>query len=118
MNNQKPLFDTLCTKRLQKTLDICAERGTQYGDTWRNNRWLIMKSVATKLGIPLSDYQAIRLGCAVLCDIKYARFEGPFKVDNCDDGINYLAVLAGLMDGEAEEDNNQSPQGFGPQSAS
>jgi hypothetical protein len=94
----KALFDELVEARLAKTLRICQERGTQYGDTLKNCQWLKVKAVALELGIVLTTGEARLLAIAGLCDVKYQRFEGGFKVDNLDDGINYDAVLAELME--------------------
>jgi hypothetical protein len=83
--------------RLNKTIGVCQERGSQYGDTLKNGQWLVLKSVAKECGIELTVDQARKLAVAALCDVKYQRFEGGYKEDHCDDGINYLACLAELM---------------------
>jgi hypothetical protein len=100
MQNHQALFDKLCTRRLEKAAKICAERGGQYGDTWGECPWLVLKSVFGKLfpdiEIDLPELRA--LGAAVFVDLKHQRFMGSFKVDNLDDGINYNAVLAEMME--------------------
>lgn len=99
MNNEAPLFDALCKARLNKTIQVCEERGNQYGDTLKNCQWLVMRAVSERLDSwPLSMEAARKLAMAALVDIKYQRFEGGYKVDNLDDGINYAAVLAELME--------------------
>lgn len=98
---KKALFDEFCCRRLQKTLAVCEERGNQYGDTWRECQFLILKSVFEKI-FPniepaISQAEMRALACAALVDIKYIRFLGGYKEDNLDDGINYMAVLAEIM---------------------
>jgi hypothetical protein len=101
----QPMFDTLCKRRLGKAIAVCEERGNQYGDTLRNGQWLASRAVARKFndwGLTIlsiaSDTSCARaLSIAGLVDIKYQRFEGGYKVDNLDDGINYSAVLVELM---------------------
>jgi hypothetical protein len=95
--NDLPLFDTLVSKRLNKTIEIAKERGDQYGDTLKNCQWLKLRAVAKELGWTLTHVGARLLAIAGLCDVKYQRFEGGYKEDHLDDGINYDAVLAELM---------------------
>ena len=96
--NDLPLFDTLVEKRLNKTIEIARERGDQYGDTLKNCQWLKVRAVFQKVtGRAMSARFARLLAMAALGDIKYQRFEGGYKEDHLDDGINYDAVLAELM---------------------
>jgi hypothetical protein len=99
------MFDDLCKRRLGKAISVCEQRGEEYGDTLRNGQWLVSRSVARQLAdwgltmgaINVEPSLARALAIAGLVDIKYQRFEGGYKVDNLDDGINYSAVLAELM---------------------
>lgn len=98
VNDELPLFDSLVAKRLNKTIEIAKERGDQYGDTLKNCQWLKVRAVVRKvLQIPITPAEARLLAIAGLCDVKYQRFEGGYKEDHLDDGINYDAVLAELM---------------------
>lgn len=98
VNDKLPLFDTLVARRLNKTIEIAKERGDQYGDTLKNCQWLKVRAVVREvLKINITPTEARLLAIAGLCDIKYQRFEGGYKEDHLDDGINYDAVLAELM---------------------
>jgi hypothetical protein len=92
------MFNQLLTERLSKTIAIAAERGDQYGDTLRNCQWIIQLAVEKELkGVRSCPEKARALSIAGLCDIKYYRFAGGWRMDNIVDGINYLAVLPDLV---------------------
>lgn len=106
--HSKPLFEQLLERRLGKAIKIGNERGNQYGDTLANGQWLVTLSVLREFwswGLNIGDFEinergtdlARALAIAGLVDVKYQRFEGGFKEDHLDDGINYQAVLAELM---------------------
>src|SRR5580704_7674096 len=96
---ERPLFDGLCEDRLNETMAVCQMRGTEYGDTWRNGQWLISAGVRRRMAkVPDCREKDRAMACAALCDVKYQRWEGGFKLDHIDDAINYLAVLPGLME--------------------
>jgi hypothetical protein len=102
------LFTKLVTKRLGRAIDIAGERGDDYGDTLTNCQWLAMNSIAKKLGLDISRRDLRRLAMAALVDIKYQRFEGGYKEDHIDDGINYQACLAEL-ENQAEDEDKEEP---------
>lgn len=95
---QQPLFDRLNQEYLEKCIALAKERGSQYGDTLRNSQWLISKSIFRME--PGENITPEMVAMAAMCDIKYARFEGGYKSDTVLDLINYLSVLAGLIEKE------------------
>jgi hypothetical protein len=104
MSNEQPLFDELCRRRLGATIQVQKERGDQYGNTLENCQWLVTISVMRQLSrwgyildVPQPEV-ARAIAIAGLVDVKYQRFEGGYNEDHIDDGINYSAVLAELMD--------------------
>lgn len=96
---ERPLFDELCSEKLEKAIRICRERGDEYGDTLRNGQWLIIAAVRRRLSdVPDCRDKDRCLTIAGLCDVKYQRWEGGFKLDHIDDNINYQSVLPALME--------------------
>lgn len=93
----KPLFGELVSATLERAKSVQNERAGQYGDTWRNCRWLILKAVLRELGVEVPDVYLRAIALASFDDMKYERFEGGYKEDNLDDGINYSAALAEQM---------------------
>jgi hypothetical protein len=92
------LFETYSKATLQEAISVQEERGAQYGDTWLNCQFLILKSVFKRGGLQTPTQDECRaIASAVLCDMKYQRFEGGYKEDNIDDGINYQAFLKQAM---------------------
>lgn len=92
-----PLFERRALATMQRAADTFAGRGAEYGDTWLEARFLIMKAVARELGCKIKPEHFRALACAALCDFKYERCGGGFKDDNLVDGINYQAFLAEEM---------------------
>lgn len=94
----KPLFEENADATLERVRATYAERGTQYGDTWRNSQHLILRAAYQELTgaeLPLKYCDAI--ASAVLCDIKYQRNEGGYKDDTLVDAIAYTAYHAESM---------------------
>lgn len=93
-----PLFEELATATTKRAESVYAGRGTEYGDTLRESRFLKLKACAAELGYKIenTDHLLI-LAIASLCDVKYWRNLGGYKDDNLIDGINYDKVLAELM---------------------
>lgn len=101
-----PLFEEMASPILAECGGVFTERGTQYGDTWRNCQWVKMKAAGRLLGLKLTNVQCAILAASAFCDIKYQREEGGYKRDNPVDGINYEALRVGIIDaylGKAEE---------------
>lgn len=101
------LFTSACRERLSKAIKLVEERGSQYGDTIKDCQWLIMKSAFNKImehwwkfnsDTFLTTETARALAIAGLCDIKYQRFQGGYKADNIDDGINYQSILPEMIE--------------------
>ena len=94
------LFTSACRERLNHAIKLVEERGSQYGDTLKDCQWLVMRSVfdliAEEEGL-LDKELARALAIAALVDIKYQRFQGGYKEDNVDDGINYLSILPEMI---------------------
>jgi hypothetical protein len=94
----EPLFNSACKARLNKAIEIVDQRDHQYGDTWRDCQWLIMGSVFEELyGWRLNRSELRVLADAAYCDMKYQRFQGGYREDNIDDGINYLSILPEMI---------------------
>ena len=105
--NGKPVFETFADATLNRVRATYAQRGTEYGDTWKNSQFLMLKAVAKQLGVEIPDTCLRAISAAVLCDVKYQRMEGGFKDDSLVDGIAYTALLAEemkrIMDGDQEK---------------
>lgn len=91
---QKPLFELRADETITRTRATYAERGAQYGDTWRDAQWLTLKAVAKRYGVVIPDEVIRCIAAAVLCDVKYARQMGGYKDDTVIDAIAYNALLA------------------------
>ena len=93
------LFDERAKAGLGKVSDTFCERGTQYGDTWMDCQWLVLRSVLREFGIENLDQERLRIvALAALVDVKHQRFQGGWKADNLVDGMAYGAVLAESME--------------------
>lgn len=90
----KPLFETHALATLGRATDTYVGRGSEYGDTWRECRFLKMAAVARALGYEIKPEHFRALATAAFCDMKYWRFLGGYKDDSLLDGINYDAFLA------------------------
>jgi hypothetical protein len=93
----QPIFETHALATLDRAKSIFAGRGTEYGDTWRECRFLKMAAVARELGLAIPAHYLRALATAAFADMKYWRFLGGFKDDSLVDGINYDAFLAEEM---------------------
>lgn len=96
-NNNIPLFERRAMASMKRAQSIFQGRGLEYGDTWKDARFLTMKAVAKELGIEIKDELYNAFACAALCDLEYERMSGGYKDDSLIDGINYSAYLAELM---------------------
>lgn len=102
--SNKPLFEQHADKTIERCRQTYAGRGTEYGDTWRDCKFLKMEAVAKHLGLQIDPKFFRALATAAFCDMKYWRFLGSYKDDNLIDGINYDAFLAEevrALDGES-----------------
>ena len=97
MKNQTPLFEELALATMDRAKYTFAGRGVEYGDTWREARFLIMQAVARQLDCVIKPEHFRALATAAFCDMKYWRFLGGYKDDSLVDGINYQAFLAEEM---------------------
>lgn len=93
----QPLFEQRANATIERVRQTFGQRGSEYGDTWRNCRFVVMKAIARdlKLSIPDDCYRA--LATAAFIDMKYQRSEGGYKEDSLIDGIAYQAFLADEM---------------------
>ena len=92
-----PLFESHALATMDRAKATFAVRGDEYGDTWRETRFLKMQAVAKALGDNIPTEHLRALATAAFCDMKYWRFLGGFKDDSLIDGINYDAFLAEEM---------------------
>ena len=94
-----PLFEEYAMDTIDKATSVYKGRGLEYGDSWKTNPFLILRSVLKEIPAcrEFSQAECRAIAAAVQCDTKYARFEGGYKEDNILDGINYMAFLARAM---------------------
>jgi hypothetical protein len=92
-----PLFETQALATIERATSTFAGRGEEYGDTWRECRFLTMQAVAKRLGLEIPTNTLRALAAAAFVDMKYWRALGGFKDDSLVDGINYQAFLAEEM---------------------
>jgi hypothetical protein len=90
----QPLFEKLANATLDETRETYSTRGTQYGDTWKEARFVLVEAVLKKCGITLDENQTRALVLAALSDVKYWRNIGGLKHDSLIDGIAYTAAFA------------------------
>lgn len=110
-------FDEACGTTLRESLEIQAERGDAYGDSWgvENIVATFTKNVLQELfgkdsGViaNLTNEQLRLIMCAALVDVKDARIKnGRYHPDSIKDGINYRAALAYWL--EAYRNNQYVP---------
>lgn len=93
-----PMFETYADASLARTRSTYAQRGTEYGDSWKSAQWLTLKAVCKKLGISIPDEHLAAVAVAGLCDVKYNRLEGGYKDDTIIDSIAYHGLLAEIME--------------------
>lgn len=97
MSTNQPLFEEYAVSTLDRAKATYAGRGLEYGDTWRQCRFLKMEAVARQLGCAINPQHFRALATAAFADMKYWRFLGGFKDDSLIDGINYDSFLAEEM---------------------
>lgn len=111
MKLEQATFDFYAASVLNESLEIQAQRGTEYGDTWALENMNATFTQATLARIILNPHfdgnvtlEEVRLIImAALVDVKDSRVaSGDWKKDSVVDGINYRAVYAGLRE-EYEE---------------
>lgn len=100
---KKALFSEYATETLEQVQKTFEERGSSYGDTWRDCQWLALKATAKQLDVTLPEAAIRALAAAVMVDIKYARLMGGYKEDSPVDGIAYQALWVGEMKRSAKE---------------
>lgn len=96
----KQHFAECADKTLDRCRKILTERGAQYSDTWKECRFLALRSTLDVLkahGMADRDLRAI--AAAVFVDMKYTRLLGGYSDDSVVDGINYMALWADEMQG-------------------
>jgi hypothetical protein len=94
MSETRPKFEKNALATFERATATFGERGTQYGDTWRDCQFLKMKAVASHFGLSIPDQFFRALATAAFSDMKYQRLQGGYKDDSIIDGINYDAFLA------------------------
>lgn len=92
-----PLFESHASATIERATATFAGRGKEYGDTWREARFITMQAVARQLGCVIKSEHFRALATAAFCDMKYWRGLGGYKDDSLVDGINYQAFLAEEM---------------------
>ena len=93
----QPKFESNALATLDAVKATFTQRGTEYGDTWRNCQFITMKAVAGELGCQIKPEHLRALATAAFVDMKYQRSEGGYKADSLIDGIAYAAFLAEEM---------------------
>lgn len=96
-------FDRACSNTLQRALEVQAQRGMEYGDTWalENMRPTFTEATLSAILLRKSDFDGITMEeirlivLAALIDVKDSRVAtGDWKLDSVEDGINYRAAYA------------------------
>ncbi len=90
----QPMFEKLANATLDEVKKTYSTRGTQYGDTWAEARFVLVEATLKKFGVKLSEGQIRSLVLASLSDVKYWRNIGGLKRDSLIDGIAYTAAFA------------------------
>lgn len=97
MNTTQPIFETYADLSFGRVRATYAQRGTEYGDSWRNCQWLAMRATCRKLGIEIPERFLRALAVAALYDVKYQRLEGGYKDDSVIDAMAYGGLWAEEM---------------------
>jgi hypothetical protein len=92
-----PIFETFADRTLGRVRGTYAQRGTEYGDSWRNCQWLAMKATCRALGLSIPEDSLRALAVASLYDVKYQRLEGGYKDDSVIDAMAYGGLWAEEM---------------------
>jgi len=92
-----PLFEQRANATLNKVTATFGQRGNEYGDTWRNCQFTVMKAIVREFRLDVPNWALRALATAAFVDMKYQRNEGGYKEDSLIDGIAYLAFLADEM---------------------
>lgn len=94
--SDQPSFDRACRATLEESLEVQAQRGDEYGDTWAIDNMVATFTKATLDEVfPDSIYtmEQVRLiVMAALIDVKDSRMIGAWKEDTVLDGVNYRAA--------------------------
>lgn len=88
-----------------------AQRGAQYGDSWRECQWLTLRAVLKKMCETkgaIANRWLVALGLAALIDQKYQRRMGGFNIDHLIDGAAYEAALIGIIKGTECDENSRA----------
>jgi hypothetical protein len=96
----KPLFQSNAVSVLNDVRETFESRGVEYGDTWRNCRWLaLLVALREVFGFCLPNDESLRtIAAAVFLDVKYSRLEGEaYKEDTLIDLIAYAPNFVAQM---------------------
>lgn len=99
----QPQFEHHALASIGRVTATFGQRGTEYGDTWKECQWLALKAICRKYGLTVPEDLWKPIAAAVLCDVKYARLSGGYKDDSIIDGIAYNALLANVVKEVDEE---------------
>lgn len=88
-----PVFSEYADATLARVRATYAERGGQYGDTWREAKFNNLRAVLKLCGVTLGNPELRAIAAASLVDVKHSRMIGGYKEDNLIDGIAYGALL-------------------------
>lgn len=95
------VFNKAVDSTIARTQALSADRGSAYQDTWalEHQNFTFMEHVLRLVGVEPPDESWLRLmKLAALVDTKDDRMLGEWKTDHVDDGINYRAAFADLME--------------------
>ena len=91
------------TKTLDQVKATFHGRGDEYGDTWNDCQFLVMRATAKRLGAQVPDDAWRALAAAAHVDMKYQRLQGGYKADSLVDGIAYSGYLTSEVDAVMEK---------------
>lgn len=97
-----PAFNAAANKTLQRATEVHMQRGNEYQDSWalENVHAPFVTHVLREVfGLSGASPEELRLIIAAsLVDVKISRMGGAFKVDTCDDMVNYVASFTTWME--------------------
>lgn len=111
----KHAFNAACETTLGRCLNIGAQRGGEYLDSWavENQVTTFLNHVLALPVLPDHEREYKRLlMVAALCDVKGSRLSGPWKTDTTDDFINYAGAFTSWRD--EYEDFIRAARGVNP----
>lgn len=94
-------FDAGADKTLDAVRAIYAQRGEEYGDSWRleNMTTTFTEAVLRRMNVQAAPTMLRLLQLASLVDVKESRLKnGPYKQDSVIDGIAYRALFDALWE--------------------